>query len=109
MGRWDHKVGAHVRCSRHAVQRMRQRLGLNKRGAERELERALKGLYVDECNGRLRKWLDFIKEQHGGTAHYRVTATAVYVFEDNVLVTVFLLPPEHVKRALDLWQKLRGH
>lgn len=107
MSRWEHKVGAHVRCSKHAVKRMRERLGLNKRGAERELDRALKGLHVDECNGKLRKWLENIRENHGGTAHYRVTPTAVYVFQANVLVTVMLVPQEHAKRALDLWLKLR--
>ena len=108
MGRWDHKVGAHCRCSRHAVKRMRERLGLNKRSAERELERAMKGLHLDECNGELRKWLEAKKKAHGGSAHYRVTPTAVYVLEKNVLVTVLLVPPEHAKRALDLWHKKRG-
>lgn len=97
-----------VYLTRHAILRIRQRLGLPKRAVARELERIDNYLTVQECTGGLRRYLDYLRHRHGENAHYRVTPNAVYCFKDNALVTVINLPPKHRKSAVSQWKRAMG-
>lgn len=96
------------RVSDHAVKRIRERLGLNKKAAAREAERALDGLRIDEVVGRLRRWLDRQRHLHGLDADYRVTPAGVFAYRFGTLATVLPHEPQHRKSAMAQWQKLRG-
>ena len=83
---------------------MRQRLGLNRSALEGELERALVGVKVEDTSGRLRKWLNYQLATHESGSWYRLTASALFVFNGGVLVTVMLIPPRLRKQALSAWR-----
>lgn len=93
--------------SKHAVKRIRERLGLPKKAAIREAEKALGGLKIEECGGRLRRYLDSLRHLHGDAADYRVTPHAVYAFKFGVMTTVFQLPHAHRRSAKTQWRKYR--
>jgi hypothetical protein len=91
--------------SRHAVKRIRERLGLPKKAAEREVERALDGIDSTECSGQLRRYLDRMSIERN--AYYKVTPSGIFTFSksDGVLVTV-LPVPEHLRSIIqNIWQK----
>ncbi len=95
--------------SRHAVKRIRQRLGLPKKAAQADVERALeRGLKIEDCVGRLRRYLDYMRHTHGDTCEFRVTPSAVYVVAGDVLVTVFPLPNAHKKQAAIQYAKAQS-
>ncbi|MHA6346428.1 hypothetical protein [Roseivivax sp. CAU 1761] len=85
--------------SDHAVKRIRQRLGLPKRAAQREAERALEGAHVRHFTGSFRRYLDYLRHLHGVGAHYRITRSAIFAFKYGNLATVFPVPPKHRKSA----------
>ncbi len=91
----------------HAVKRIRGRLGLPKKAAEREALRALDGLRIDELGGRLRRYMDNLRHYHGHDADYRLTPAGVFAYRHGMLVTVFKIDVAHKKSAQTQWQKLR--
>lgn len=91
--------------SKHSVKRLRWRLGLNKKAAEREQERAMSGIAPNECSGRLRRYLDSMSiERH---CDYRVTPAGVFAFShsDGTLITVLPLPPSLRSTVMTIWGK----
>ncbi len=93
-----------ARVSKHAVKRMRQRLGLSKKATLREAARALEGIAVEECGGMLRRWLEYMRKQHG-VEQYRLTPAGVYVFtDDGCMITVLPVPPEYAKDVMAIWK-----
>ncbi len=94
--------------SRHAIKRIRERLGINKSGAEREVGRALAGMTISDCTGRLRKFLDSQRHLHGDAAHFRVTPAAVFAFKGNTLTTVLPMPKAHARSARSQWDRFKG-
>lgn len=94
--------------SDHAIERIRKRLGINKKAAAREAQRALKGAPIDHFSGRFRRHLDHIRKLHGDGADYRVTASAIFAFQYGNLATVFQVPQAHRKSAriqVDKWKE----
>lgn len=86
------ELEAQVRASEHGVRRIRQRMGLPKKAAEREIERALEnGTPRTEVSGRLRRVLDALFHKHGHYGDYRVWRGFVFVFKGRTFVTVLTL------------------
>lgn len=78
--------------SEHGVKRLRQRLGLPAKAAAKEIERALlKGTPRTDFSGRMRRALDYLFHKHGHYGDYRVWRGHVFVFKNQVFVTVFPL------------------
>jgi hypothetical protein len=94
-----------VWASKHATKRMRQRLGLTKKAAQREVQRAAGAMGIEDCHGELRNYLEHLLANHGSDAEYRVTPAAVYVFRNAVLVTVLKVPPQLARDAMAAWKR----
>lgn len=77
----------------HAKKQLRKRLGLPKKVLERQAQEAFsKGVRHSEARGKARKWLDKQFLSHGNCNNARVYNNYLYVFRDNVLITVFCVP-----------------
>jgi hypothetical protein len=81
-----------MELTNHSVKRMRKRLGINKQGTQRELERIKDGMKIKDCAGRLRRYLDHQRQLHGMHAHFRITPNAVYAFQGEALTTAWIMP-----------------
>lgn len=81
--------------TRHSVKRAKQRMGLNTKSVAPNAEKALEyGITHGETRGQLRKYLDKLYYCNGTANNIRVYHRFVYIFCDQVLVTVFALPRE---------------
>ncbi|TPM37066.1 hypothetical protein [Mesorhizobium sp. B2-3-2] len=81
-----------IETSDHGLKRMRQRRGLPKKAAEREIERAHSdGTPRTDYSGRMRRTLDALFHRHGHFGDYRVWRGWVFVFKGHSFVTVFPL------------------
>lgn len=93
-----------VNVTRHGEKRIRKRLGLKKKSADRIAEKALeRGVTHAEAKGSLGSYMDSLFLSHGTANNMRIYNRAVYVFRNNVLITVLALP----KRYIGLADKLQ--
>lgn len=86
----------------HATKRTRKRLGIPKKSAESNAERALLyGVHQEETKGALRRFLDGAAQQHADNManNVRIYHRSVYVFNDDVLITVFPLRKKYLAAA----------
>lgn len=84
-----------VEITRHAVKRVRQRLGVPKKTAEKLAEQAWEdGKRVGEFSGRMRRYLDWVvlHREEARKATLRVHNKYLFVFRDGCLITAWLLP-----------------
>ncbi|WP_157374345.1 hypothetical protein [Salipiger sp. CCB-MM3] len=81
--------------SDHAVKRIRKRLGVPKKAAQREAERALDGAKISDFVGQFRRHLDWLRHRHGVGATYRVTSNAIFAFQYGDLATVLPIPAQY--------------
>lgn len=95
-----------MEVTRHANKRIRKRVGLPKSAVQNNARKALLyGITRDETSGGLRRYLDYLWYQHGTANNIRIYCGSVYIFCEDVLVTVFPLPEKFRKRAQDLKNK----
>lgn len=92
----------------HAVRRIRQRLGIPKKAAQREAERALEGGRIEDFRGGFRRHLDWLRHRHGNGANYRITRNAIFAFQYGVLATVLTIPKQHRKSAAQQLKRLEA-
>ena len=86
--------------TRHAKERIHERMGLGKNNTNRIADIALeKGLAHGETKGKLRKYLSSLFLTHGVGNNMRVYAEKVFVFQGNRLITVLPLPNDFKKIA----------
>ena len=79
----------------HAERRTRKRLGLPKKSAGTNAERALRcGVLLEETKSSLRRFLEGAQKQHpeNDANNVIIYNRSVYIFCDDVLITVFSLP-----------------
>ena len=80
----------------HAIRRTRERLGVPKRSARRAAERALElGYKRENFSGAFGAFLDTTRERHNNGNMLRVYKDYLYIFENGILITMFLLPPQY--------------
>ena len=98
-----------LRITKHGSERTRERMGIPKKAVDRAAAIAYeKGLKHSETCGGLKRYLDYLYFKGGGEANnMRVYGDHIYVFHDEILITVFKLPPEHRKQAMYLQKKAR--
>ena len=88
----------------HAAKRSKERLGLPKRVTTKNAEKALLyGIKHSETKGALRKYLDGIYLKRETANNIRIYCNNVYLFQNEMLITVYPLPHELKKTA----EKLR--
>lgn len=84
----------------HAAKRAKQRLGLPKRVVCKNAERALhKGIKHENTRGALRRYLDGLYLKRETANNIRIYCNSVYIFHNEMLITIFPLPQEFRKTA----------
>lgn len=84
-----------VRVTEHAKLRIKERMGLPKKSIIRIAQKALdEGSLIANVSGRLRSWAsDYCNNHINNTLDdYRVWADKLFIFDDNVLITVLQIP-----------------
>lgn len=95
---------AHV--TNHAVQRTKKRLGISKKGAKKNAERALRyGVRHCETSGSLNRYISALYWRHQTANNVRIYCNSVYIFHDNTLITVFSLPQQYRKTVEQIRRK----
>lgn len=84
----------------HAKQRTKDRLGISKKLADKNANKALRdGLTHADTKGNLKSYLDKIYLKHRTANNLRIYNQKVYIFDESVLITVINLPYTLVKTA----------
>lgn len=87
-----------IRVSRHAEQRMRERCGLNKKSVERMAQKAFdRGIMHSQTRGKLYNWVTSKYFVNQKANNLRIYGDYLYIFDENVLVTVFRVPNNLLK------------
>lgn len=95
-----------IKVSKHAEQRMRERCGLNKKSIERIAQKAYNnGIKHESTKGRLNKWITGVYFKNTKANNIRLYGDMLYIFCDNVLVTVFQIPHSIAKNLSDYIMK----
>ena len=91
--------------TRHANKRTRKRVGIPQKAVYRNARSALeRGLGYAEAKGGLKRYIGWLYSSYNGAANnIRIYNNYVYIFRDDVLITVLNLPPEH--RAAATYQQ----
>ena len=94
---------------KHSQKRIKERVGIPKKAAERNAANALeKGLKREECTGRLRRYFDFLFLSHRKGGKARIYNNHVYIFTvQDSLITVIPLPNAHKDTVNKLIAKKR--
>ena len=93
--------------TKHGNKRSRERIGIPKKAVDRNAKNALEnGLTHGQTRGGLKRYLDFLYFHGNGEANnMRVYGDHVYLFHDEILITVLNVPPEYRKQAAKLQRK----
>lgn len=92
----------------HAAKRTKERLGLPKRVTAKNADRALhEGIKHSETRGALHRYLDALYWKRETANNIRVYCNNVYIFHDEILITIFPLPQKYRKTVDRLWKELR--
>lgn len=90
------RVSISIVITDHAFQRAKERLGFDRRAAERiSLKAYVAGKKHAQCKGRLKRYLDALYLQYHNANNMRVYGEAVYLFCGNKLITIYNLPNEY--------------
>ena len=79
--------------SKHAIKRMKERLGLPKKACQKASDIAFeKGVKHSNTKGRIHKFFTYLYHRNKTANNLRVYGKYVYVFAGNTLITVVPLP-----------------
>lgn len=94
-----------VAVTNHARERTRQRVGLPKKVVHKNAERAFEeGISHRDLRGSIKRFVDGLYLQHRAANNIKIYCGNVYLFRNNLLITVLPLPPKYRKTA-DLIEK----
>lgn len=87
-----------IQITEHAYDRMKERLGWNRKAGERMAQKAyIEGKTHGEVRGSFHRFLDGVYLSHGNANNLRVYGEALFVFSGNRLITVYALPVRYRK------------
>ena len=96
--------------TKHGEKRIKERLGLSKKTAEKNAKKALElGLTHAETKSGLRKYLDKLYLSKGKANNMRVYHHFVYLFHNKTLLTIIALPHNLCKIADQLQQEKKSN
>ena len=84
-----------VIVTKHAEKRMRERLGIQKKSTQRIADRAyLSGKNYDAVTSKIRRWAKEVCSKHDNNelSGYRFFGDKMFIFDENVLITVLQIP-----------------
>ena len=94
--------------TRHATRRTKERVGLPKRIAEKNADKALQeGIRHKETSGGLHRYIEALYWKNRTANNVRIYCGNVYIFHNETLITIFPLPQKYRKTAEKLWKELR--
>lgn len=90
-----------MKITNHGEYRVRKRAGVPKKAVEKMAQRALKeGVSREEFSGSLRRYLDGSYNHYNQEANnIRVWSEKVWIFADDILITVLDLPQRYKNSA----------
>lgn len=84
-----------IEITNHAFDRAKERLSLNRKSFQRLAEKAFSdGLKHSDVKGRLHRYLDKTFLEYRQASNIRIYGENMFLFRDNVLITVYLVPNE---------------
>ena len=98
-----------VTVTKHSVKRTKDRVGLSKKLAEKNAQRALEcGLTHAETKSGLRRYIDklYLTEHNGN--NIRIFHRYVYIFHGTTLITILPLPTKFYSLADKLQRDKEG-
>jgi hypothetical protein len=94
-----------ARTTYHAQDRVKDRLGLSKKLADKKAQQALDfGVSHGETKGNLHRYYTYLYFHNQTANNIRVYNRKVYIFSNELLITVLNLP-NHLSAAADKLQK----
>jgi len=92
----------------HGKERIKKRIGVSKSLSEKIAVKALeKGLKHSDTKGKLKKFLDGLYLSHKTANNMRIYARKIFLFRDNLLITVIDLPKQFHKTVDKINNKVR--
>lgn len=86
-------MNSNIIITKHGQKRAKERLGLNKSAISRNARRALEnGLAREDLDGKLKRYVDATWEQYRSANNLRLYHRVLYVFDNNILITMFFVP-----------------
>lgn len=84
-----------VYITSHAFQRGKERLSLKYNAFQRLASTAYRcGLNHKDCTGRLYRYIKHLCNGHSNANNVKIYGEHVYLFKDNLLITVFSIPKD---------------
>ena len=100
---------SNVVMTNHSIQRTKERVGLSKKIADKNAQKALEyGITHSECKAGLCRYLDKLYLSNGNANNVRIYHRYVYMFRDNKLLTILSLPRKFYDLADKLQQQKAG-
>lgn len=91
------------RLTKHSITRLEQRCGVSKKNAQLVAKRAFrKGINHAETHGNLHRFLDSIYLSQKKGTNMKIYGNAVFVFKNNVLITVISVPENLMNEVKEL-------
>lgn len=82
-----------VKITKHGVKRTKERVGLSKKIADKNAQKALDlGVKHSETKGSLKKFMDALYLKYKNSNNTRIYNRKVYLFHGRVLITIINLP-----------------
>lgn len=95
-----------TQITNHASRRLKERGGFNKKSYQEIADRAVeKGLDHSELNGNLKKFVDGMACRSKSGNLFKIYSEKLFIFHDNILITVIHLPNNLKKIANKLAKK----
>lgn len=86
------------KLTRHSIARLEQRCGVSKKNAPKVAKRAFRtGITHAETHGNLHRFLDSLYLSQKKGTNMRIYGNAVFVFKEDVLITVINIPENLMK------------
>ncbi len=86
------------KLTKHSIARLEQRCGVSKKNAPKVARRAFRtGITHAETHGNLHRFLDSLYLSQKKGTNMRIYGNAVFVFKEDVLITVINIPENLMK------------
>ena len=97
-----------MKTSVHGRKRVRKRIGIKKKAVDAMRDAAFsKGLTHAQAKGRLSRYIDKLYLEHDAGNNIRIYANYVWIFDGTTLVTVFPIPNNLRRSALNALRKAK--
>jgi hypothetical protein len=88
------------KLTKHSIARLGQRCGVSKKNAPKVAKRAFRtGITHAETHGNLHRFLDSLYLSQKKGTNMRIYGNAVFVFKEDVLITVINIPENLMKEV----------